>query len=307
MLDLLLFITALLIVVKSADSAIHYSSNLAMFLGLSKHMVGFLIVAGISVLPEALISIQAAFQGVPSFGVGTLFGSNVADVSLVLAVVLLFAKTGLKVESKILKDQYWYFLILAIPLVLGYNGHYTRWEGVLMVLAGFLFHMHALNSNKREMQRIRVRFSFRTLFLFLGSMALLILGSYFTVESGVKIAHTLHINPVLVGMLFVGLGTTLPEAIFSIKAVRHHLDSLALGDILGTVMTDATIVLGMVALIQPFYFDERLVRLTGLYMLLGTVILFYFMQSGKILKKREGVFLFVFYLLFVFTEFITSR
>lgn len=307
MLDLLLFMAALLVVMKSADSAINYSSNLARSLGLSKHVVGFLIVAGISVLPETLISIQAAFQGVPSFGVATLFGSNVADVSLVFAIVLLFAKKGLKVESKILKDQYWYFLVLAIPLVLGYNGHYTRFEGFLMMLAGFLFHIHALSRDRHEMQKLRTRFSFRTVFLLLISMALLVLGSYFTVESGVKIAHFLGISPVLVGMLVVGLGTTLPETLFSIKAIRHHLDSLALGDILGTVMTDATLVLGMVVLIRPFYFDERLVHLTGVYMLLGTVLLFYFMQSGKTLKKREGVFLFVFYLLFVFTEFITSR
>jgi cation:H+ antiporter len=106
MLDLLLFLVSLIIVVKAAGSAIRYSSNLADSLHLSKHVVGFLLIAGISVMPETLIAIQSAIQGIPSFGVGTLFGSNVADLSLVFAVTLLFGK-GLKVESKILKDQYW--------------------------------------------------------------------------------------------------------------------------------------------------------------------------------------------------------
>lgn len=308
MLDLLIFLFSLLVVVKAADSAIRYSSNLADSLHLSKHVVGFLIVAGISVLPETLISIQSAFQGIPSFGVGTLFGSNVADLTLVFALVLLFAgRKGLKVESKVLKDQYWYFLGLAIPLILGYNGFYSRWEGIAMILTGVLFHIYALKRDKQEVKKVKVEFSYKSLGFLVASMALLLLGSHFTVESGVAVADALHISPVLVGMFFVGVGTTLPELIFAIKAARHHFDSLALGDVLGTVMTDATIVMGIVAIIQPFAFDKRLVHLTGFYMLFAAVLLFYFMQSGRILKKKEGLFLFAFYLLFVFTELITTQ
>lgn len=307
MLNFLLFIASLLLVVKSAELAIRYSSRLAESLSISSHVAGFLIVALISALPETLISIQAAIQGMPSFGLGMLFGSNVADVSLVFALVLLFSKKGLKVESKVLKDQYWYFLAIAIPLVLGFNGIYSRWEGALLILTGVLFQIHALRRDKREVQRVRVQFSFRSLGLLLASMALLLLGAHYTVESGLAMATVLGISPILVGMLFVGLGTTLPEAIFSIKAIRNNLDSLALGDILGTVLTDATIVVGIIAFIHPFTFDERLVHLTGLWMLLGTIFLFYLMQSGRVLQKKEGIFLFVFYLAFVFTEFITAQ
>ncbi|MFA6023943.1 MAG: hypothetical protein WC777_01880 [Candidatus Gracilibacteria bacterium] len=307
MLNLLLFFVSLFLVIKSADSAILYSSKLATSLKLSKHIVGFLIVAAISVLPETLISIQSALQGIPSFGVGTLFGSNVADLSLVFVLVLLFAGKGLKVESKTLKDQYWYFLALAVPLALGYNGYYSRLEGLLLILTGLCFHVHALNRNKGSIKKVRAEFSFKTLFLLLASMVVLLVGSHFTVESGVALADTLNLNPALVGMFIVGLGTTLPETLFAIKAARHHYDSLALGDILGTVLTDATIVVGLVALIKPFAFDERLVHLTGLFMLTGAVLLFTFMQSGRKLEKKEGIFLFVFYALFVFTEFITGK
>lgn len=308
MLDLLLFLVSLIIVVKAADSAIRYSSNLADSLHLSKHVVGFLLIAGISVMPETLIAIQSAIQGIPSFGVGTLFGSNVADLSLVFAITLLFAGAkGLKVESKILKDQYWYFLGLAVPLILGYNGYYSRLEGVLMVLTSVVFYIHALKRDRPEIKKVQAQFSYKSFFLLLSSMALLLVGSHFTVSAGVAVANALQINPVLVGMLVVGVGTTLPELIFSIKAAKHRLDSLALGDVLGTVMTDATLVMGIVALIHPFEFDQRLVHLTGLYMLFGAVLLFYFMQSGRVLQKKEGLFLFAFYLIFVFSEFITSK
>lgn len=307
MLNFLLFIASLLLMVKAADMAIRSSSKLAESLQISTHIVGFLIIAGISVLPETLVSVQAALQGVPSFGVATLFGSNVADLSLVFVLVLLFSRKSLKVESKVLKDQYWYFLALFVPILLGYDGFFTRLEGVALVLTGVFFHLHALKRDHKDIGRLKTQFSWVSAGLLLLSMALLLLGSYATVEFGVALAESLGVSPVLVGMLLVGLGTTLPETFFAIKAARQNDASLALGDILGTVMTDATIVLGIVALIAPFSFDTHLVHLTGMYMLFGAILLFYFMQSGHILKRKEGLFLFVFYLIFVFTEFITAQ
>lgn len=293
--------------VKAADMAIRSSSKLAQSLHLSTHVLGFLIIAGISVLPETLVAVQSALQGIPSFGVATLFGSNVADLSLVFVLVLLFSKKGIKVESAILKDQYWYFLALFVPIILGYDGTFTRLEGFALVLTGGLFHFRALKRDQKKLDHLRTEFSWASAGLLIFSMSLLLLGSYATVESGVALAQSLGVSPVLVGMLLVGLGTTLPETFFAIKAVRQNDSSLALGDILGTVMTDATIVLGIVALIAPFTFDIRLVHLTGLYMVLGAMLLFYFMQSGHTLKRKEGIFLFVFYLVFVFTEFITAQ
>lgn len=306
MLDFLLFIASLLLVIKSADAAIRYSSKVAQMLGLSKHIMGFLIVAALSVLPETFISVDAALRGIPEFGLGTLFGSNVADLTLVFAVVLLFARKGVKVSSVVLKDQYLYFFALAVPLLLGLNGDFTRWEGLVIILSGCLFHWHALTHNKREVSRVKVEFSFLTLVLLLISVGFLLLGSHFVVESGVSIAEQLNLNPVLVAMMVVGLGTTLPEMLFSIRAVKSHYDSLALGDILGTVMTDATIIVGLIALISPFSFPARYVYVTGLFMLLAALLLYSFMQSGKLLAKKEGIFLVLFYVLFVLTEFTWS-
>ncbi len=171
-----------------------------------------------------------------------------------------------------------------------------------MILTGLLFHISALDRDKKNIKRVQANFSYKSLTFLLVSMALLLVGSHYTVQSGVAIAETLQLSPALVGMLIVGVGTTLPELLFSIKAVKHHYDSLALGDILGTVMTDATIVLGIVALIHPFEFPPRLVHITGLFMLFGALLLFYFMQSGKTLQRKEGIFLFLFYILFVLAE-----
>ena len=88
---------SLLLVIKSADYAIRYAARLALGMHLSKYTVGFTIVAAISVLPETFVSISSSLQNIPSFGLGTLFGSNVADLTLVFAMVVLIAGRNLNI------------------------------------------------------------------------------------------------------------------------------------------------------------------------------------------------------------------
>lgn len=89
-------------------------------------------------------------------------------------------------------------------------------------------------------------------------MGLLFVGSHFVVSSATSLAEMIGISSVLIGMLVVGLGTTMPELFFSLNAVKRNDDSLAVGDLLGTVLADATIVIGLIALIAPFSFPKRL-------------------------------------------------
>ncbi|MEK9194426.1 MAG: hypothetical protein AAB884_01300, partial [Patescibacteria group bacterium] len=91
MFTLILFIVSLVVVVKSAGFAVKHATYLARAAKLSEYIVGFLVVAFISVFPETFVSITSAIQGVPEFGLGTLFGSNVADLTIVVALVIFLA------------------------------------------------------------------------------------------------------------------------------------------------------------------------------------------------------------------------
>lgn len=306
LISFILLILSLALVIKSADFAIHYSTRLAESFKLSKYVVGFLIIAIISILPEAFISVTSALEGIPSFGLGTLFGSNVADLTLVFAIVVLFAGRSLKIESKIIKNRYLHIGMMSIPLILGLNGYYSRWEGLFLIIIGSAFYFYILKNDGYDIDTPREKFKITDLLFLLGSMFLLLLGSHLTVKFGVNFANGLHISPVLIGMFIVGLGTTLPELLFSIRAVKRKHDGLALGDILGTVIADATIVVGIVALISPFAFNSRIVYITGMFMLFGTILLFHFIKTGKILTKKESLLLILFYLLFVSAELLIS-
>jgi cation:H+ antiporter len=297
------------LVIKGAEMATKYSAKLAEGFNLSKYVIGFIIVAIISILPEAFISISSAISGIPSFGLSTLFGSNVADLTIVFGIIILFAKRGIKIESKILKNIYTYPLILLLPIILGINGHYSRMEGLALITAGLVFYYMSFRDSAKTNLVINsngydhIKSSLYLLF----SMGLLLVGSHFTVTSAVSLASNIGINPILIGMLLVGLGTTLPELFFSLKALKKDEDDLAVGDILGTVLADATILVGVIALINPFNFPQKIVYVTGLFMVGAAIIVLRFMRSGQMLSKKESYWLFMYWVIFVFVEFIVSK
>ncbi|MFA5155319.1 MAG: sodium:calcium antiporter [Patescibacteria group bacterium] len=306
--NLFIFALALFLVIKGATLATRYAARLAESYRLSKYTVGFIIVAVISILPETFISLNAAVKGIPSFGLGMLFGSNIADLTLVFAVIILLAGRGLKIESKILKNHVVYPLILLLPLILGFNGHFSRLEGLVLILAGGIFYYLALREGTDGTVPLDGDGSRgKNFWLLLFSMAVLLIGAHFTVVSATFIANYFSISPILIGMLVVGLGTTMPEFFFSLKSVRKRDDSLAVGDILGTVLADATIVVGLLALINPFYFPPKIIYVTGLFMVVASFVLFRFMRSGRTISRREAGGLLAFWLIFALVEFIVNR
>lgn len=302
-----IFIVALFLVIKGATMATKHAARLAQNFRLSEYTVGFIIVSVISILPETFISINSAIKGIPSFGLGTLFGSNVADLTLVFAIIVWYAGRSLKVENKILKHHSTYPFLLLLPLLLGLDGNFSRMEGAALIAAGMVFYYIALKKGARRTVSIdNGNKKLKNFFMLILSMAVLLVGSHFTVTSATSLSEYFAISPILIGMLVVGLGTTMPELFFSLKSVKHRDDSLAIGDILGTVLADATVVVGILALIHPFSFPKKIIYITGMFMVTASFMLFHFIRSGRTLSKRESYMLLVFWLLFVLVEFVAN-
>ena len=302
----LLLCISLYLVMRSAESANSSSIEIARSLRLPKYVIGFLIVAVISILPETFISITSAIDGIPSFGLGTLFGSNVADLTLIFALVVLISGKKLKVASCVIKNSFLYIGIMLLPLLFGINGFYSRMEGIILVVAGCFFYWFILKNGHLVPTEKKVKFSFKNIIFLAVSMGCLLAGAKYTVDFGVSLAVALNISPVVIGMFIVGLGTTMPELFFSLRAAKEKNDSLALGDILGTVVADATVVVGIISIIHPFSFDPKIVYMTGSFMFGAILILLHFMKTGKVLSKKESVLLLLFYVLFVLSEAIVA-
>ncbi|MFA7302350.1 MAG: sodium:calcium antiporter [Candidatus Paceibacterota bacterium] len=306
--NLFVFVAALGLVIKGSTMATTYADRFAESLGISKYAVGFMVVAIISILPETFIAINSALNGVSAFGLGMLFGSNIADLTLVFALMVFYAGRSLKVESKVLRNQALYPFILILPLLLGLDGQYTRVEGAALIVMGLLFY-HSTLQHAKTLTSVTPpsrRTHYQSLFLLVGSTALMVVGAHFTVTSATAIARALDVSPVLIGLLVVGLGTTMPELFFGLRSVRTKEDGLAVGDMLGTVLADATVVVGILALIQPFTFPQQIVYITGAFMVVAAFVLFQFMRSGRSISRREALLLLAFWLVFVLVEFVAA-
>lgn len=310
--NLLILFFSLFFVIKAAIFSTKYAVQLAENFRLSQYVVGFIFVAVISILPEAFISLSSSFEGMPAFGLSTLFASNIADLTLVFAIIIAISGRDIKIESEILKNNIIYPFLFLIPIILGLDGYYSRIDGSVLIIAGVIFYFFAFkNGNSYKPPKpLRLNYNdgyIKNLIFLILSILLLIIGAHFTVTSAVNLAHNLGINPIFIGMLVVAIGTTIPELFFSLEAVKRNNDSLAVADILGTVLADATIVVGIMALITPFSFPQKIIYVTGTFMLLSAFILSYFMHTGKRISKKEGLFLFIFWVIFILTEyFITS-
>jgi cation:H+ antiporter len=303
--DLFVFSVSLLVLVKSSEMCINYSSKLARALKWSEFIVSFFIVSIISVLPEGAVSIASAFEGQPSFGVATVIGSVIADLALVFGLVALFSRDGLKVRSDIIRKDFLYLVLILLPLVLGADGLFSRADGVVLVLGGLLFYFTlSIESGlfKKKYDSWKSRSMIKYILMFLFSLALLLVSAYLLVFFGAKLANDFQISVMLIGVIVAGLGTCTPELFFSINAVRTKHEELALGNLLGTVITDCTFLLGATALICPVAVDTQFLMNAGVFMFIGGLLLLWFIKSDKTLTKREGFFLLLFYLGFIVTE-----
>lgn len=299
---------SIFLIIKWAMLSTKYAVKFAENFQVSKFLVGLIIVAVISILPETFISINSVLSGVPELWLGTLFGSNVADLTLAFGIIVLFSgRKNIKIENKILKSNAIFPFFLLLPIILWLDGHYGRLEWLGLILIGVFFYYYAFKNGVNEAPAIREKGNRLTNFLCLiGSISLLLVGAHFAVDSGVQIATTLGFSPVLIWILVIGLGTVIPELLFAFQAVKKYDDSLAVGDILGTVLADATIVVGIIAIIKPFYFPWKIIGITWAFMMMAAFITSYLMHTGKTLTKREGVFLILYWLTFVITEYFVN-
>lgn len=310
----ILLVLLLIALGKSASWAIRSAVGLSRLIGLTEFVISLVVITLISILPETIISVLAAVQGSPALGLGTLIGSNVADLTLVFGAVALAAPHAIGAEPAFIKEDYIFLGFLLLPLILGFTGNYSRLDGIILITAGVIFFFVMAEAKRRRGGHVHSYVvshsplsAVKDFLLLAVNLSIMGAAAYYAVEYAGGVASVIGIAPALVGLLVIAPGTCLPELIFSIRAVRRHHNTLALGDILGTVIIDATLVLGTVALIHPFAFNPRIIIVTGIFMLLAALLFFSLLRTGRRLTRGEGAMLLAFYALFVIVEFITRN
>lgn len=296
---IVLICVGLAIVVLSADEAIKRLLNLARFFRLSEFIVSFVLAGIIAVLPELAIGVLAALEGTSSLGFGVILGANVADLTLVIGVVVLYAGS-LKIESDVVKNFRLSLFLIILPVVLFIDGEISRVDGVILLLA-YAYYLFTLLSTKSDGavftgRRPKLRFILETV-IFVVSLLLLFFGASLITDSSQELSLTFGLPLFAIGAV-VAIGTCLPEMAFAIRSARKKHGQLGLGNILGNVLADSMLTIGIIALIQPIKPQSSTSpTITGIIMVISAITAYLLSRDG-VLDRKDAVVLIGIYVVF---------
>lgn len=265
---------SLLIVIKAADLLIFGISNYARKFGISDYLIGFIVLAIGTALPEMISSLIGGAAGSSGIALGTVFGSCVITITLVLGTMTAAAGT-LDVSTKLLgKTKYLLLGLMLLPIILASDGMLSRADGIVLV-ASFMIYVGMLWTKEGTLGRlkknVKIKYLWKDMLVFLGALAALLLGARFLVFSSVVISQELGISSYIIALLVIGLGTSLPDLTVALKSVKKKHATIGFGNILGGITAAMLLILGIVSIIYPITLAG-----IGLISLLLTVIFFVF-------------------------------
>ncbi len=303
LLAVILLCVGLALVILSADEAIKRLLNLARFLRLSEFVISFVLAGVIAILPELTIGVLAAAEGSSSLGFGVILGANVADLTLVIGVVVLLSG-NVHLDAPIVKNMRLSFLAVILPVLLFVDGEISRLDGVILIVV-FLLYVFNLLRTKRDGatftgRRTRLQLTIETLIL-IASLAFLFVGGTLITDNSQVISLALGLPLFIVGLV-VAVGTCLPEMAFAIRSCNKMHCGLGLGNILGNVLADSLLTIGIIALIQPIKPEFALPPLlTGGTMAVSALVVVVLSRRG-VLNRRDGALLILIYALFIVVQ-----
>ncbi len=303
LLSCLFIVIGLVLLVYGADVFVEGAANIAKILGMSSLMIGLTIVGFATSAPEMIVGSLAAWNEKTTLAIGNALGSNIANISLVLAVSIIVIPIA--VQSQALKREFALMcLTMAITLLLLLDGSLDRFDGVtllvcLVLAMGWIVWIAKHTSGKDPLlQEYEEEFkqppplgkaSARTLF----GLVLLLLGAELLVSGAVNVATALGVSELVIGLTIVAIGTSLPELAASIASLRKNEADIAIGNIIGSNMFNMLAVLGMPALIYPTEFEAAVLNrdfpvMVGLTLLLAVML---FASRKNRLLRIEGALL----------------
>jgi cation:H+ antiporter len=296
--NVVLLAVFLVILVRSAMFAIESVVKFSKITGIGELAAGFVIVAVSTSVPEISVAVFSTTSENVGITLGDIFGSNVTNIGLITALFLLFSPVR-KIETKTIRS--FIPLLLAaslIPLFLLLAQQGSKFIGIAL-LAAFAFFIYRISKSNIEQKQERQKGSpHKSLFYFLIGIAIVIVSAKIIVDSASAIAEMTGLRESVIGATIIALGTSLPELAVDVMAVRKkHLD-LALGDIIGSCITNITLVLGIVLVLSTVEINFGILSTLVSFAIILPFVLFVLLRRGNI-AKWQSVSLFAMYAIFL--------
>lgn len=296
------------------DLLVRGSVALATKMNVSTLVIGMTVVSFSTSAPELFVSLKAVFSNSGDISLGNSIGSNIANIAFVLAITAIFFKV--KIAKKVLFLNYPLMLISSFILafILFYFKGISNFVGYLFIIL-LITYILILIKDARENQfnsksekhvvttsKNKLTY-FKSVLMLLSGVLLLKYGADFLVNSAMDIANYFKVPDRVIAVTIVAIGTSIPELAASIIAAYRNEDSLAIGNLIGSNVFNIFAVLGFTAMIKPInMINKALLSFDTMWMLSITIVLgvTLYLNKKRNLYRKEGFFLFVMYLLYMY-------
>jgi len=297
---MLVMLLSFFIIMKSAGYIILAITDYAKKSGLSEYLLGFVIVAFCTSLPELSTAFFSSLAAKGELVLGDVIGANIIDTTVVLGLVAIFGKKmavgGKKISSLA--------ILPILLLIFGFNGVISRLEGVLLIVY-FIVYIVVLIMREGGKSKLKHDIKFKAIWkdilIFGFALTALLLATRWMVFSALTISTDLGIPNFLIGLIIIALGTTIPELTVELKSVFSGVRQIAFGDIFGSFITNICLVIGLAALINPITFETFGFYTSLFFMALSIGVSLLFMH-GKYIERKHGYILIGIYVLFLVTQ-----
>lgn len=289
-LSIILVLVGLTILIVGGESLVRGASSIAKRLKVAPIVIGLTIVAFGTSAPELAVNLFSALQGSADIAVGNVIGSNIANILLILGISALIR------TIRVQKNTAWKEIPLALLAVLlvfvmandrlfdgASTNVLTRTDGLALIgiFAIFMYYTFGIAkaTGDADKDEVKLYSALTSTLLIIGGLIGLVYGGKLLVDNAIVLAQLAGMSQALIGLTIVAVGTSLPELVTSIIAVRHGHDDLAVGNIVGSNIFNILWILGVTSTILPLPISDAVQ--TDILVNAGvTILLFLFMFVG---------------------------
>jgi cation:H+ antiporter len=261
-----IFVVGLFLTIKGGDWFVDSASWFAEATGIPKFVVGATVVSFATTLPELLVSVRAAMNGSSQLAIGNAIGSVTANTTLIMGVSLVAMAGIVSRKAFALKGGLLLAAIIGLT-ALSFSGALPVWSAYVLWAIFIVFMVSNVieGKNGAENDAIDVHekkeIPSKILFFVLGT-ASIVFGAEFLVSSGKTIAAGFGVSEAIIGFTVIALGTSLPELVTTLTAIRKKENSLSVGNIVGANIIDTTLILPLCAVINGQPLPVETINLT---------------------------------------------
>ncbi len=257
---IVLFVAGLICIVKGGDLFVDAATWIAEASGIPKFIIGATVVSFATTMPEMLVSVFAALEGNADIAVGNAVGSVTANTGLIMCLSLICLPCLMKRKQYGFNAVCLLTAIVALFVFTFWDGKLSVVESIIILVIFFAFASMTIIAAKREQVteaaggEAAVSKDGKTIAInivkFVGGAIIMVLGAQLLVDNGTALAKLIGVPDAIIGATMIAIGTSLPELVTTITAIRKKQSSLSVGNIIGANIMDLTLIMPLCSLIQ---------------------------------------------------------